>query len=144
MTVIAWDGKTLAADKLANSNGLIYRVTKIKKIRGHLVGASGDFSPIQAMFKWFEDGADVKEMPKCQDDKDRWTALLVINPKGKIFRYEQDGYPWEIEEKRHAVGCGRDFALAVMEMGGDAIKAVKIASKLDANCGLGVDTLRFG
>jgi len=36
------------------------------------------------------------------------------------------------------------YALAVMAMGGDAVKAVEIASQLDKNSGMGIDTLTLG
>lgn len=143
MTVIVWDGKILAADKRACNNGLKFTVTKIRKINGNLVGSSGDFSPIQAMFHWYEKGADPEKIPDCQKDKDRWTTLLVITPEKKIFRYEQDCFPYEIEEKKYAAGSGRDFALAAMAMGADAVEAVKIACRFDAGCGNGIDTLGF-
>jgi hypothetical protein len=43
MTVIVWDGKTLAADKQATQADLKRKVTKIHRLRGHLVGVSGDW-----------------------------------------------------------------------------------------------------
>lgn len=141
MTVIVWDGKTLAADKRANSSGLIFKVTKIKRIKDKLVGGAGDLSSIRAMMDWYENGADPKNLPDCQKDKDRWTALLIISGEGKIYRIEQDGYPFEVEEETYAIGCGRDIAVGAMAMGADAVRAVEIASRYDAGCGNGVDTL---
>lgn len=143
MTVICWDGETLAADKRSINAGLVSKVTKIRRINGCLVGSAGDFSPIQAMFNWFAKGADTEKLPDCQKDKDRFAILLVITPEKKIMRYEQDGFPYEIEEDKYAIGCGRDYAIAAMAMGADAVKAVEIASRFDAGCGDGVDTLSF-
>lgn len=143
MTVLVFDGNTFAADKRATNQGLIFSVTKIKKSRDHLIGVSGDFSAGKMLMKWFEDGCDPTKWPKCQEDKDRWTSLIVITPENKILKYEQEPIPMEVEEKRFAFGSGRDLALAAMEMGADAIKAVEVASKFDAGCGNGIDTLRF-
>jgi 20S proteasome alpha/beta subunit len=143
MTVIAWDGNTLAADKRASASGMIFRVTKIKKINGCLVGGSGDLSAVRAMFGWYENGADPSNLPDCQKDKDRWTPLLIITPDKKIFRCEQDGIPFEIEEPFFAIGSGREFAIAAMAMGGDSIKAVELASRFDTGCGDGIDILGF-
>lgn len=143
MTVIVWDGHTLAADKRCCSSSLHYAVTKIKRINGHLVGSGGDFSPINAMFRWFENGANPDALPDCQKDKDRWASLLVITPYKKILRYEQDGIPFEIEETRAAVGSGRDYALGAMAMGASAALAVEIACRFDPSCGEGIDQLEL-
>lgn len=143
MTVIVWDGKTLAADKRSVTSGLVAKVTKIRKINGSLVAGAGDFSPIMAMMRWFEHGADPEKIPECQKDKDRYAYILVITPDKKIMRYEQDCLPYEIEEEKYAIGCGRDYALGAMAMGADAKRAVEIASMFDNGCGDGIDTLRI-
>jgi len=41
MTTIAWDGKTLASDTRCNSGNVKFKVTKIRKHRGHLIGYAG-------------------------------------------------------------------------------------------------------
>ncbi len=89
MTVIVWDGKTLAADKQATNSGLKRKVTKIYKIHGDLVGFSGDFDYAFAMKKWFEGGARVEEFPKHQEDNDKWVGVLVITPQRRVFKYER-------------------------------------------------------
>ena len=38
---------------------------------------------------------------------------------------------------------GADYALGAMMHGADALKAVRIASRLDNSCGFGVDVVRF-
>lgn len=143
MTVIAWDGFTLAADRLANMNGLKASVSKLRRINGNLVGGAGDLSVLMALFHWYEQGADPKNLPDGQRDKDRWSSLLIITPEKKIYKIEQDGYPFLINEPFFAIGTGRDFAIATMLLGFSARKAVQVASKYDAGCGLGVDTLTF-
>lgn len=144
MTVIAWDGQVLAADKRASNQGLVFRVTKIRRINRDLVGGSGDLSAVTAMMNWYENGAKLDELPDCQKDKDRWTPLLVIkSPLKEIMRYEQDGVPFRIEEPFFAIGSGRDLAIGAMAMGASAQKAVEIASQYDTGCGNGIDTLRM-
>lgn len=141
MTIIAWDGKTLAADRRATINGTVLSVTKIRKIGDSLVGCAGDLDVAQTMFKWFEDGKDPQKFPECQKDKDKWASMLEISKDGKIFRYEREAYPYLVEEPFFAVGSGMDVALGALSMGGDAVKAVEIASKHLSCCGNGVDTL---
>ncbi len=144
MTVIVWDGKTLAADKRASNQGTIFTVTKIRKIRGNLVGAAGDFTSCVTVLKWFEDGADETKYPECQKDKDRWVPLVVITPDKKILRYEGgDPVPYEIEQVYYAYGSGRDYAIGALAMGATAVQAVEAACQWDSGCGNGIDTLEF-
>lgn len=143
MTVIAWDGISLASDKMMVQVGLAMKVTKIKKVRDHLIGVSGNASAISILFDWFDKGADPEKWPDIQKDKDRWSYLLAITPEKKILFYEQDPLPIEIEDEFFACGSGRDYALAAMAMGASAGKAVAVASKFDVNCGNGIDVIEF-
>lgn len=141
MTTIAWDGVSLAADKMSNSQGTISTVTKIWRISNHLIGGSGNFSSIMSLRNWFSNGCIKDEWPECQKDKDRCSTLLVITPDGKIQLYDHDPYPCEIEDVFHAIGGGRDFAMGAMEMGASAHQAVMAASRWDTGTGNGVDVL---
>lgn len=144
MTVIAWDGKTLAADKQATNNGLKRKVTKIRKIRGHLCFGAGDFDVLNHLYDWFEQGASPANWPDIQKDKDAYGTLTIITPDNRIMRYERTPYPFEIEETFIAVGSGRDYAMAAMQLGYGAVKAVETAMALDNTCGLGIDVLELG
>jgi ATP-dependent protease HslVU (ClpYQ) peptidase subunit len=142
MTVIVWDGVTLAADKQATQSDLARRVKKIRRIRGNLVGASGQWDLAQEMFDWFAQGAKRETWPATQRTDDKWVGLLVITPSRKILKYESSPIPIDFTaNRRYAFGSGRDFAYGAMEMGADARAAVLAASKFDINCGMGVDTL---
>lgn len=144
MTVIAWDGKTLAADKMFCHGVTFTKGTKIKKINGHLVFSSGDFDAIQSLFSWYERGAKPEEWPNHQKNEDRWVPLFVIKNDGVINVYNRDPYSWEIEDKIYAIGSGGDFALAAMTMGKTAYEAVELACSLTIDCGCGIDVLTLG
>ena len=141
MTVIAWDGKTLAADKQFNSGGLRSTGTKIRRAGRDLVGCSGPVDASAALIRWYQDGAKKDEFPSCQKDKDRWGLLVVVTHEKRIFCWEQEPVAFEIEDKKVAFGSGRDYALAAMEMGASSEQAVLLASKFECGCGNGVDTL---
>ena len=144
MTVIVWDGTTLAADKQATNSGLKCKVTKIHRINGHLIGFSGEFDYAQAMRKWFESGADVEKFPKHQEDSDKWVGMLVITPDKRVLKYERSPIPMDFtENKVLCMGSGRDFAFGALAMGADAVKAVQITCTYEASCGMGVDVLTF-
>lgn len=143
MTVIAWDGKTLAADKRATNGTSISSITKIYCVDDFLVGISGGMSLGAHFLAWVKEGRKPDKFPGELKDKDDWVPALVIEPDGKILKYERTAYPMVIEDKFHAIGCGRDYAMAAMLLGKSAKEAVKVASQLDSSCGNGVDTLTF-
>lgn len=142
MTVWAWDGKTLAADKQATNHGTVARVTKLDKHvtdKGtYLLTGCGEFGVLAAMMAWFKAGQNVADFPKI-DDK---ATLAVVTPRGGLLIYESP-FPMGLEEKFYAGGAGRDFALAAMACGKTATEAVEIAIKYEESCGLGVDTLEL-
>lgn len=141
MTIIAWDGKTLAADKLASYGSMARTTTKIFRIRDCLVGYSGDQTFGEQMLAWFKRGENPDDFPASQRDKDDWISLLVIRPGGAIHIYERTPYPLSFEDIQYAIGSGREFAIAAMYCGKSAVDAVLIASMLDTGCGQGVDEL---
>jgi 20S proteasome alpha/beta subunit len=142
MTIIVWDGKTLAADKQATNAGLKRKVTKIFRIHGDLVGFSGDFDYAQAMRKWLEDGAKLDDFPKHQANNDDWVGVLVIKSDGRIYKYERSAVPIDFTEGGViCLGSGRDFAYGAMAMGADAVRAVEITCQYESGCGMGIDAL---
>ena len=143
MTVIAWDGTTLAADRRACMGSLVATTTKIFRVRGCLVGYSGDACFGEEVLAWFRAGEDPATFPACQRDKDDYAVLLVIRPNGKVQRYERTPHPVSFDSRCHATGSGRDFAMAAMHLGLSAAEAVEVASKLACDCGDGFDTLRL-
>lgn len=140
MTTIAWDGKTLAADKqMVVGGGSCHIVTKIKKIRGNLCFVSGSNDSCAALMEWFAD--ENASLPEFQKSESDYTPFFVITPDGIIQRHGRFGAITVIEDSFYASGSGMHYALAVMAMGGDAVKAVEIASRFDQDTGMGIDTL---
>lgn len=143
MTTVAWDGKTLAADKQATNNGLRATVTKIWRVGQLLVGGSGSPDFIGEMLHWIERGRELPLFPNTQRDKDDWQPILVVEADGTLSVYERTPFPLRPEGDFHAMGSGRDFAMAAMHLGCDARRAVEVAIELDAGSGCGIDTLAF-
>lgn len=149
MTVIVWDGKTLAADKQATYGDIRRTVTKIRKIRGHLCGASGDWDRAQEMFDWFEKGADPEKAPQFMRTADDWVGFIVITPDGRCLKYERSPYPMDFtesveEDGFYVMGSGRDIAIGALAWNAPAEEAVKVASIHCSSCGMGVDKLTLG
>ncbi len=144
MTVIAWDGRTLAGDRESGSQYIkCTAATKVYRINGCLVGCAGTGAINAQWREWFRAGAKPEDFKAPLNDADNFTHALVIQPDGRIHLYQRTPYPIEMHGPFAAVGSGQEAALAVLHMGGDARKAVEIASIVCAGCGGGVDTLEL-
>ena len=142
MTIIVWDGQTLAADKQATNGGLKRTTTKIFRVDNHLVGISGDLDYAQAMIEWMRNGKTPETFPKHQEDDNKFVGVMVITPDRKIYKYERTTTPIDYTENAVlCLGSGRDFAYGALAMGADACRAVSIACDFDINCGMGIDKL---
>lgn len=141
MTTIAWDGKTLAADKRISFGSLPAVTTKVHRIDGALVAGCGEAALIQEMLQWLRDGAKPADYPARQRDPKENATVLLVRANGDVRQYETSPHPLVIENEFWAVGSGRDFAMAAMHLGCDARRAVLVASEFDTGTGNGVDTL---
>lgn len=150
MTVIAWDGKLLAADKRAtNTDGLVRTVTKITEVHWqdedsgtdikYITGIAGDPDVCMELLSWFQDGADPSEFPVTADKGDG--TLVAISHEFGVQQWSKGPEPIYFEDDFLAWGAGRDFAIAAMAMGMSAVEAVDLASKHNAFCGNGIDVL---
>jgi 20S proteasome alpha/beta subunit len=144
MTVIAWDGETLAADKRCVSNGVPSTMTKIFAISpGMMAGISGDAAYGMALVQWLMRGAKDSDFPKKPRNDTHAIVMVVTRGEQGCRIYENSPLSIRIEDKHHAIGSGRDFALAAMKLGYGAVRGVELAGELDINCGNGIDVLRF-
>lgn len=143
MTVIAWDGRYLAGDKMTNFGGLHATVTKVHRINGRLVGGCGTQALIREMIDWISGGCDPTRFPAAQRDEDKACSMLVVNAGGVVWQYETTPYPLVLENKFWAVGSGRDFAMMAMRLGKTAREAVVLTSQMCNDCGNGVDVVEL-
>ena len=149
MTVIAWDGHKLAADKRATTeDGLIRTVTKITEVVWRhgdgnevcfLVGVAGDGGVGMELLSWFQDGADPEAFPMKADEGN--ATLVAISQEFGVQTWVSSPVPIYFEDDQLAWGTGRDFAIAAMNLGMDAIAAVDFACQHNAFCGGGIDVL---
>lgn len=141
MTVIAWDGRTLAADKRCGNASRT--VTKVRRAKdGCLCAMTGHATQDAEIFAWYDRGADPADYPNHQRDKETCSLLVAIDRAGVVRVFDGCAYPYIVEDRQWATGSGRDAALAAMLMGATAKEAVEVASAILIDCGNGVDTLR--
>lgn len=147
MTVIAWDGETLEADKMVVDGGGIRRTTtkifrKSSPVGGDdLLAVTGSWDVCMELKAWWEAGGKVENFPAAARE-DRG-CLVVISKHGGVRSYNAGPYPLRHETKKCAFGSGRDFAEAAMFCGKTAEEAVQVAIAFQADCGNGVDVLRL-
>jgi hypothetical protein len=144
MTVIAWDGKTLAADKRATMSGHPATVTKIARTpKGELMAVSGDLDTARALMDWYGAGADRATYPDNRNGEYCRATLMVVTLDAKVIKFEREPVALLFEDEYSAMGSGRDYALAAMYLGHDARRAVEVAIALETGCGNGIDTLEL-
>ena len=144
MTVIAWDGKTLAADRQMTWNDMRTTVCKIQRMpNGEVIGATGDSAKALGMLQWYERGAKPEAWPEWQTAED-YARLIVARPGKRLVYFDWIPVEQPIFDPFMAFGSGRDYAMAAMAMGADAVKAVEITNQFCASTGLGVDSLDVG
>lgn len=141
MTIICFDGNTLAADKRAGSGNTFVTVTKIFKIKKNLVGIAGDYSYARLMLEWFRAGAKIEAYPESKDDN-IMASMLVIDKDKTIWLYEDGPHPFKVEDGHCAIGCGEEAGRVAMACGLSARDAVLMASRFNSGCGNGVDEIR--
>lgn len=141
MTIIAWDGKNLAADRLVTAGSLAkHTTTKIKQIGQKLCGVTGESKYSDALFAWVEDGMISERFPNIPNEDQ---VVLIVIDDGKIYEYWSSIHRIVYSAKEYAAfGCGNKFALGAMSAGADAKQAVEIACQYDIYCGGGIDILR--
>ena len=139
MTVIAWDGRTLAADRLGVNGDTLHTVKKLWPLeKGGAIAVSGSLPQGLELKRWVEEGMEKEKFPSKKKDEE-WALLIVVLPGKAAVCFENLPEPIEVLDSFGAWGCGREAALGALEMGADAIKAVKVASKWVDGCGRGCD-----
>lgn len=138
MSVVVWDGKTLAADMAGSSAGCLYLMRKAVRVAPDEVHAwTGSPDAGRVMSQWFRDGARPEDYPEWQRDEERWCRLIVVRQGMPVLTFEAFHIPIEINGP-FAWGAGRDYALGALFLGAFAGDAVRAACKWSDSCGIGV------
>jgi ATP-dependent protease HslVU (ClpYQ) peptidase subunit len=135
MTVIAWDGRYVAADSLVcygstRGAGPVKKIRTTAKAAYALTGHGALFDP---MIEWIENGAKPDDKPSCGDNYSDTLILQFLD--GKCYGYRVSlPYPDELIAP-DAWGAGADFAIGAMEAGKNAAEAVEIAIRRETYTG---------
>lgn len=140
MTTIAWDGSILAADTQGTlESGLPLYVHKIFRLTdGWLYAATGTGEDLLSVYACLNEQRDMGQLSWIA--REDFSGLLV-SPDGDAYRLGATGSRRLIEEPFMALGSGRDFALAAMLLGKNAIEAVMLAIQCDVFSGGPVEAM---
>lgn len=145
MTTIAWDGKTLAGDRLCTGGGTKYERRKVTKYaqRAELIAYAGRVDVGEEMVHWYLLHLPRREQfPAGQRDESTSVTFIVVDSSGDIIEYGITPYPIRHSKPRfYAIGSGREYAMAAMHCGKTAAEAVEIAAVYDLYTGGGVDVV---
>lgn len=145
MTAIAYDGRTVAADKMATNHGYKFPVTKLRRHGDKVLVFAGNADVGLAMVNWFIDGANPEKYPNNGLDRDDMSWMFVFQRGAPVLVYERLPVPVITDIMPFfAAGSGRDYALGALAHGASAVEAVEIAGRLCISCGLGVDSIDLG
>src|SRR5574340_819361 len=145
MSVVAWDGQTVAADKQGTiGDSIIITGTKMRRAKnGNVLAITGTLDLGTIFMDWYDDGENPEEWPlDLQKDENYASDLLLFTPEG-AYSFGRLGYKMKVEDKFMAWGCGSSFALGAMAAGAKAADAVQIASTYNPFCGNGIDIMRI-
>lgn len=135
MTVIAYKDGLMAGDgRVTSEKGHIWtdKARKVFKLAdGSLFGAAGDWST-EIMRNHLTEAGDLSNFPQLPDGSD--IDGIYVRPNGRIFMF--DGKGWERWPDPYiAIGSGKQNALTALQLGCDALIAVRMGIK--GNCGCG-------
>lgn len=156
MTVVAYDGKTLASDSCSATDSGYFACNAKKLYRlksGGMIGIAGD-ADARAVVSLVDNIKDENDLPSKADLEGTRTEgqYLLVLPDKSVFEivsvlHEESGRFYcqvlPIKNKFYSVGHGEDFAKVAMSLGKTAEQAVKEACKWSLTCRPPVQTMRL-
>lgn len=145
MSVIAWDGESVVADRRMSNGYLKIKTTKLfcEEVDSTtvIVGIVGDYSAGLDMLAWLRRGRNAGDFPAAQTT-DRNSSLVLFSRR-EAFEYQRSPRPTVILRPPFAWGSGAELALGAMCAGADARAAARIACRFNSGCGDGFDEYKL-
>ncbi len=139
---MAWDGKSIAADRQVTRCGQRGSITKLHRLdNGEVLTWTGHLQNCLGMQHWYLAGAKPSEWNNYRVDPESSAELVILSEDG-LWTFSGP-YGVRVEDAFFALGSGAEYALAALAMGATAKEAVEIASRFDNGCGLGIDVMQF-
>lgn len=130
MSVLVWDGTTLAADSHANNGNLAFPLPKLWQLPDQrLAGAVGPLRSLTLLREWSQDGMN-SPFPLSSDG----AQLLVVSKEKGVERYSGRPTPHLHGLNKLAIGEGAPWAYGALYMGATAEQAVAAAIEGCVHC----------
>jgi len=148
LTTVAWDGHTLAGDRLTSYGGTPMRCSspKVSKVvapngRVALVGFTGSLAFQVEYLAWLNGG----DRPTVKVPENTGWSVLMVDDELNVWLRSDGSDVWTLLGNRvkWAAGSGCDYALGAMATGATAEEAVHVSTHYDIHTGMGVDAVRF-
>lgn len=143
MTVIAYDGRYVAADKQSTGNGTKQLVTKLFVHGDEVIAISGNAFMGRSLAAWWKGDRRVEDWPQRNTKESDGEAcnMYVFKRDCHVREFGTLPIPIDIEGTPWSAGSGGDLALGAMAAGKSAAEAVEIANRFEVHCGMGVDVI---
>lgn len=156
MTVVCFDGKTLASDSMIayETGEFSHSAKKIFRLAsGALLGAAGD-SDVRDVLRLLQSVTTETDIPERKVLVETRTdcELLLVLPNKEVFSItitmvagSFDIWTAAIDRVpgKYAIGHGNPFAMTILDIGGTSEQAVKAAIKRSLFCGGKIQTLEL-
>lgn len=146
MTVIAWDGKSIAADRQRSGENIVFDggcKIKTQALEDGSIKAvvSQGATDVGLWLKaWVLAGERIEDFPKNTDDY----TMVIVATKASLYAYMRSPIKIQFPSSKYmAWGAGNELALGALAMGATAEQAVKIACQYSSSCGFGCDVIHF-
>ena len=152
MTIIAFDGTTMAGDRASWCGSTAHPTRKVYRLDEHelpftsksvLVGFAGTSWFCFAVLEWMRKGGPY---PQCPPDDKGKSCALIVDSRRRIWRLAADSPIAEpVLDRKTAFGAtvGQAMAYGYMAAGGSAAGAVALCVKHTDIAGIGVDVISF-
>ena len=143
MTTIAYRDGVLACESLVTAGTMRAGSLQDKIARspqGYIAGAAGRMGHNVAFNRWIEAGMPEEAKPELGDDFD----AIIVSPDGVVSYVSDKLVICPIDAPFAAIGSGEKYAMAAMEMGASAERAIEVAMKFDTSSGGEIKTLKLG
>lgn len=130
MSVLVWDGTTLASDSHANNGNLAFPIEKLWLVSdGRIAGAVGPLRGVATLREWSQAGMN-SPFPLSSDG----AQLLVVSKEKGVERYSGRSTPHLHGLNKLAIGEGAPWAYGALYMGATAEQAVAAAIEGCVHC----------
>lgn len=130
--------RIIVSDTRCSDDNSMVRVSKIRRIKGGLVGCAGGWSEI--LYFWDKIGGKRVKDGVLHDQADFCGIELA---RDGLYLYDPAGRRYSIKDEFYAIGSGGPYALGAMAMGATPEEAVAIASRFDPGTGSEIEVLQL-